>query len=168
MAFCGQCGAQRDSGFATSEQYDQNANPYASPNSYSNPFSAAQGSLPSTYLIWNILATFLCCMPLGVAGIVFSSMAQGAKDRGDLTSYLRSARRAKICFWASALSGFFVVVLFLLWGVAASSGAAFQFESKRPESSIPAGVKRVDLTPESDDSETEEIERPVFSDAETV
>lgn len=48
---------------------------------------------PSTYLIWNILATILCCLPSGIVGIIMSSKVSRRYDTGDIIG-ARSASEA--------------------------------------------------------------------------
>lgn len=45
---------------------------------------------PPTYLVWNIIATILCCLPTGVVGIIMSSKVSRRYDLGDF----RGARKA--------------------------------------------------------------------------
>lgn len=49
---------------------------------------------PPAYLVWSIIVTLLCCMPLGVAAIIFSAQVKQAYNRGNL------AKAEKMSEWA--------------------------------------------------------------------
>lgn len=63
---------------------------------------------PSTYLVWSILSTILCCFPLGVAAIIFSVKAGRKADSGD---YEGARKSAEIAQWMIILS----ITLGLVW-----------------------------------------------------
>ena len=126
MRFCPQCGASINStsdrsSFGGAESplnasYDANsaANPYAYGGAYDR--SSNYASEPTTindFLLWNILATLFCCMPCGVAGIVFSCLCNSAKGRGDFATASQRAQTAKTLFWVSFGLGLFGVVAYL-------------------------------------------------------
>ena len=50
---------------------------------------------PPTYVAWSIIATVLCCIPLGIPAIIFSSMVKSAYYRGDLEKARRYSNRAQ-------------------------------------------------------------------------
>lgn len=54
-----------------------------------------QTSGPTSWLVWSILSTLCCCAPLGIVGIVYSSLAMAARDRGEwstMDDYVGKAR----------------------------------------------------------------------------
>lgn len=89
--------------------------PYAPPQSqYAAPppvYGGAGFDIPN-YLPWAIAATLLCCMPGGVAAIIFASKANSAKERGDYAAADAAAKQAKTWLTLS-------VVLGLLFGAIA-------------------------------------------------
>lgn len=73
---------------------------------------------PNTFLIWSILTTVLCCLPLGIVAILFSVKADSEWSAGRYEESLRAAERAKVCCIVSAvLSGisYISILLFSTW-----------------------------------------------------
>ena len=104
--FCKRCGAelQPDSHFCGKCGYNQN-----SPDSI--PTSEADRR-PSSYLVLSILVTLFCCIPLGIASIVYSSKVDPAYQAGDYQKALEYSNKAKS--WA--LWGIFLsILLYLLY-----------------------------------------------------
>lgn len=67
------------------------------------------------YLIWGILEAFLCCLPLGIAAIIYAAQANTSKSLGRYAEALQQARTAKQCIiWGVVLWGV-GSVLYLLW-----------------------------------------------------
>lgn len=61
---------------------------------------------PNTFLIWSILSTVLCCLPIGIVAIIFSVKADSHWSAGRHEEAMRAAEKAKMCCIASAvLSG---------------------------------------------------------------
>lgn len=82
----------------------------------------ASGSPPPNYLVWAILSTILCCLPLGIVSIVFAAQVNGKWAAGDVTGARASSNKAKNFAIASAAAGVAVAVLYLL-AVAASESS---------------------------------------------
>jgi hypothetical protein len=82
----------------------------------------APGAKPDNYLVWAILSTLFCCLPLGIASIVFAAQVDGKYNSGDYAGSLESSRKAKqFATWA-AIGGLVVIVLYIiLIAVAAGS-----------------------------------------------
>ena len=69
------------------------------------------------YLVPSIAATILCCMPAGVAAIVFSIQASMKAEAGQIDEALAKARLAKIFLIGAAIIGSVVYSIFLTPGV---------------------------------------------------
>ena len=120
--FCSSCGLKLERSAPTPNSaaspidasvYDQSSSPY-SESPYFAPSTGASYSSDSSkvnnYLIWNVLATLFCCIPLGIVGIVFSVLSSNAMSRSDYMTGRSHASTAKTFFIlsvVSALSPFF-------------------------------------------------------------
>lgn len=84
---------------------------------YSSP--AAGGTPPPNYLIWAILSTVLCCLPLGIASIVFAAQVNGKWAAGDVAGAQESSAKArKFAIWA-VVAG---IITIIIYGVLAAMG----------------------------------------------
>jgi hypothetical protein len=75
---------------------------------------------PNNYLVWSILSTVLCCLPLGVVAIVKSSQVNGLWAQGQFDAAQASAASAKKFATWSAIAG---VVVFVIYGILMAVGA---------------------------------------------
>lgn len=81
------------------------------PTSRRGVYDALGGPPPKTYLLESILATILCCLPLGIVGIVNAAKVEGryyAGDLGQARYYSREARK-----WTK----YSVVVMTVIYGL---------------------------------------------------
>ncbi|EAQ51352.1 MULTISPECIES: CD225/dispanin family protein [Leeuwenhoekiella] len=78
---------------------------------------------PKTWLVESILATVLCCLPFGIAGIVNAAKVESRFYAGDIEGANRASREAKKWTIVSAVValglGFLYFILVLI-GVASS------------------------------------------------
>ncbi len=69
---------------------------------------------PKNWLVESILVTLFCCLPFGIAGIVFASQVNSKFIAGDYTGALQSSKDAakwtKIGFWIG-LAGLAIYIL---------------------------------------------------------
>ena len=77
---------------------------------------------PNNHLVWAILSTIFCCLPLGIVSIVFAAQVNSKWAAGDFAGAQDSADKArKFAIW-SAVLGFLgtliAVVLSVGFGVA--------------------------------------------------
>lgn len=81
------------------------------------------GDRPNTtlYLVLSILATLCCCLPLGVAGIVFSALAIGDVNRGDFAAAEEKLKKTKLILIIGVVLGLLINVAYLVITVAANS-----------------------------------------------
>jgi len=77
------------------------------------PGQPAGGPPPPNYLVWAILTTLFCCLPLGVASIVFAAQVNGKWAQGDAAGAMESSRKAKQFATWSAIAGVIVGVLYV-------------------------------------------------------
>jgi interferon-induced transmembrane protein len=79
-----------------------------------------QGAPPDNNLVWAILSTVLCCLPLGVVAIVKSTQVSGLWAQGRFDDAQRAADDAKKFAMWGAIAG---VVVAVIWVIIAVSGA---------------------------------------------
>jgi hypothetical protein len=56
---------------------------------------------PPSYLVTSILVTLFCCLPLGIAAIVFSAQVDSKHARGDYAGAVAASKRAVLFSWIS-------------------------------------------------------------------
>jgi predicted secreted protein len=72
------------------------------------------GPKPDNYLVWAILSTLFCCLPLGIASIVFAAQVDGKYNSGDYAGAQASSQKAKQFAMWGAIAGVVVGVLYFL------------------------------------------------------
>ncbi len=79
------------------------------PGSYGVP-----GTPPPNYLVWAILSTLFCCLPLGIASIVFAAQVNSKWSMGDVAGAQDSSEKArKFALWAT-IAGVVVLALYIV------------------------------------------------------
>ena len=70
--------------------------------------------IPS-HLVWAILTTLFCCLPLGIVSIVFAAQVDSKRAAGDIAGAMESSRKAR--FWAilSAAVAIIPLTLYLVF-----------------------------------------------------
>jgi RsiW-degrading membrane proteinase PrsW (M82 family) len=81
---------------------------------------------PDNYLVWAILTTVLCCLPLGIVSIVYSTKVSGLWSQGRYAEAQAASESAKkwaiIAAIVGAVVGVIVVILyFFIFAVAVSN-----------------------------------------------
>jgi hypothetical protein len=70
---------------------------------------------PPNYLVWAILSTIFCCLPFGVASIVFAAQVNGKWQAGDYAGAKDSSDKARrFAIWA-AIAGVVVDVIYIIF-----------------------------------------------------
>ena len=78
------------------------------------PSGQPAGAPPQNYLVWAILTTLFCCLPLGIASIVFAAQVNGKYAAGDYAGAAESSAKArKFAIW-SAIAGVVVDVIYVI------------------------------------------------------
>lgn len=68
---------------------------------------AIQPNVPN-YLWQAIVCTVCCCLPFGIAAIVFAAQVNGKLAAGDVAGAMESSRKAKMWCWISFALGLFL------------------------------------------------------------
>jgi hypothetical protein len=115
--FCPKCGAGFESGTqfcaTCGEPLPQIGAP-AAPVAYRSPGGPDPAVKVPDYLIPAILTTLCCCMPFGIAGIVYASQASTKSRAGDYEGALAAAKNAGLWCWLSFGAGLFVTVIYII------------------------------------------------------
>lgn len=104
---CGNCAAALPAAPGPSQMSAPAARPALDPG----------GPKPPNHLVWAILSTVLCCLPTGIAAIVFAAQVDGKYAAGDYPGARQSSANAKTWSWVSFGLGMAFVVLYLGLGV---------------------------------------------------
>lgn len=87
-------------------------------------YAAPKPPRPSNWLWQSIVATLLCCWPLGIPGIVFAVQVGSKYDAGDYAGAEAAAKKAKLFTLLSIglgfVGGLIYVVLMVILGIADS------------------------------------------------
>lgn len=90
----------------------------------------SEGNVPGYLLPLSILATLFCCLPTGIAAIVFSAQARSRSQAGDHAGASRAVRRARIWLILSVVLGILLIiviaVLFSLGLLGAALGTSIE------------------------------------------
>lgn len=79
---------------------------------------AHYGARVNTWLWQSIVVTVLCCLPFGIAGIVFASSANSHLQNGDIVKARQSADKARLFTLIGLFSVPVVFGLFFVMGMA--------------------------------------------------
>lgn len=80
-------------------------------NNYQNN---GYGIPPSSYMVWAILTTILCCLPFGIVSIIYASKVDSEWMRGNYESAYRNSRLAKNWAIASAVTSVACLILYII------------------------------------------------------
>jgi len=94
------------------------------------------------YLVGGILATLFCCLPTGIASIVFASRASSKAAIGDTQGALADASKAKLWLWLSVIPGFLMAMLGILAAVAIPAYQDYTARVKVSEAILGASAMR--------------------------
>lgn len=89
--------------------------------------NAPHGEYVPNHLVWAILSTLFCCLPLGVVSIVYAAQVDGKRAAGDIEGARASSRSAANWAIASAVIVPIGIALWvLMFGGLAIMGAALE------------------------------------------
>ena len=89
--FCAKCGKEND---------DDYANCVACGASLSAAPQGPREHVPN-HLVWAILATLFCCLPTGIAAIVYAAQVNGKLEAGNVSGARKASDNAKMWSWIS-------------------------------------------------------------------
>ena len=95
--------------------------PPGPPQGYGYGYAGAGGPVgpqPENYLVWSILSTVFCCLPLGIVSIVFSAQVSSKWQMGDQAGALESSRKAKqFALWSTIIGAVLIVLIIVFYVV---------------------------------------------------
>ena len=87
-----------------------------------NP-NSTRPPMPENYLVWAILSTIFCCIPIGIVSIINSTKVSSAYAAGDYEGAMKASKDAKKwAIWGAVAGGVFIVVYFIFIAIAAIMG----------------------------------------------
>lgn len=89
------------------------------------PINQSAGTPPDNHLIWAILCTIFCCLPLGIVSIIKATKVRELWAMGDYAGAQQAADDAKKWALWGAVAAVLVWVLYLLFFVVIGFGSAF-------------------------------------------
>lgn len=81
------------------------------------PIGSFVGQAPPNHLVWAILATLFCCLPTGIAAIVYAAQVDGKWAAGDHQGARTSSDKAKFWSWVSLGAGVLFITIYLMLAV---------------------------------------------------
>jgi len=110
--FCTKCGTKNDHNAAKCIQCGNDLQYFKFAGT-----GAPEGPKVSSYLAQAILVTIFCCLPFGIAAIVFAAQVNGKLAAGDYSGAVETSRKAKTWCWVSFGVGIGFFVIWALVGV---------------------------------------------------
>ncbi len=84
--------------------------PNSAPKITGGMSKTGDGTIQISYLLPAILCTLFCCLPFGIAGIVFAAQANSKAQQGDLNGASLAASRAKLMCILSFVFGLLTII----------------------------------------------------------
>ncbi len=108
--FCTKCGAQN-------ADYQTNCS-----NCGAQLISYSQPERPPNYLVWSIISTILCCLPAGIAAIVYSARVDSKYNAGDYAGAIEASNTARKWNIGALIAGAIINFIYLVGIILGSSG----------------------------------------------
>lgn len=116
--------------------------PYAHQPHYGRPLP------PKNWLVESILATVLCCVPLGIVGIVYASKVENLAMNGDMVGANEAANKAKLFTILSVVVTLVLTPFYIWWlwdDITSDIGQPDYYETPAPEENIPPSLREMSL-----------------------
>lgn len=122
---------------------------------YGQNNSSGQGGQPvnsTPYVVFAILTTVLCCLPLGIASIVYASKINSLQNAGDYAGAQQAAKKAKTFAIIGAVVGLIVSVVYGFLMVFSADDALSDITSSKGNTKIEYPFSDDDDDDDDDDS----------------
>jgi interferon-induced transmembrane protein/zinc ribbon protein len=117
--FCTQCGANNTDSATVCAQCGRSLAPAPSLAVPGPPLGQTPAVYVPNYLVFAILATVLCCLPTGIAAIVYAAQVNGRLQAGDIAGAQAASNNAKMWCWISLGVG---LAFGLIYGIIVVAG----------------------------------------------
>lgn len=91
--------------------------PFQQPNNQQMP------PQPDNYLVWAILVTVLCCLPFGVASIIYSVKVGSLYAQGDYNGAVDASQKAKKFAMIGGIGGLVFIIVYVIFMIIAGADA---------------------------------------------
>lgn len=129
--FCGKCGSQVPDGAQFCNKCGQPmgaavvtpTTPGAAVTPGAAPGVAAPGGVKvPNHLVEAILVTLFCCLPLGIAAIIFAAQVNNKLAAGDVAGAIDASNKAKTLSWISFGCGFVIIAIYVVLAIIGAAG----------------------------------------------
>ena len=121
--------AENDEPYQYGNTNQNNDNPYqygnAGQNTYTDNGSYGQPQKPingTTYLVFAIISTLLCCLPLGIVAIVYASKINSLQRNGDYVGAQNAAKKAKMFTIIGTVAALVISIFYIIFAVVIGIG----------------------------------------------
>ncbi|MEL7119764.1 MAG: CD225/dispanin family protein [Bacteroidota bacterium] len=97
------------------EVSDEHPNTPVFAESETSVLDSPKGPKPKTWLVEAILVTVLCCLPFGIAGIIFASRVDSKYMIGDFEGAQKASEDAKKWTMIGLIAGIAVMVIYFIY-----------------------------------------------------
>ena len=80
--------------------------------------SVNNNSKPDNWLIWAILSTVLCCLPLGIVSIIYATKVDNLWNSGQQEEAIKASNMARLFFFLALGGGVLAVIIGFISGLA--------------------------------------------------
>ena len=110
--FCAQCGANNADTATVCVQCGRSLQAGGPTPLPTQGVVVPPGATVENYLVFAILATVFCCLPTGIAAIVYAAQVNGKLQAGDFAGAQLASKNAKMWCWVSFGLGLGVCVIY--------------------------------------------------------
>lgn len=156
-------GTQNENSYQYGSAEQDNENPYqygsegqntsadynANNGTYGQPQKPINGT---TYLIFAIISTILCCLPLGIVAIVYASKINSLQRNGDYAGAQNAAKKAKMFTIIGTVAALVVSIFYIIFAVVIGIGSS-DFDDDPVSNVVENVIKDKNDSKKADDSD---------------
>ena len=155
--------AQNENPYQYGSAEQNNENPYQYGSTGQNPsadYSANNGTYGqpqkpingTTYLIFAIISTLLCCLPLGIVAIVYACKINSLQRNGDYAGAQNAAKKAKMFTIIGTVAALVVSIFYIIFAVVIGIGSS-GFDDDPVSNVVENVIEDKDDSKKADDSD---------------